>query len=102
MSQNSEGEHPNRKRRRLTPLPMSALDEEPEHANKMEIHDASSGVSSLFSSKESGASTSVAMKPESSFLEADLLGGRDKESLKRMLTEICAEASPCDEEDLTW
>ena len=110
----SQSESPGKpaKRRRLTPIVTSSSLEEDllaeESSKKMDVVEGGGGggSSSVFASPlASGPSTSTS-SPNSTAtvvgVDVALKEARDVDSLKRMLGEIYAETSPCDEEDLTW
>ncbi|OQV15230.1 E3 ubiquitin-protein ligase RFWD2 [Hypsibius exemplaris] len=110
MSQSDSPGKPT-KRRRLTPIVTSSLQEDlAEEATKMEVVEvagSSSSGSSAFASPmaSSGGPSTSQSSPNMTLLEGDpklaATELRDGDSLKRMLGEIYAETSPCDEEDLT-
>jgi hypothetical protein len=74
-------------------------DDLPDESKKMEVVDGG-GPSGVFASPTtSGPSTS---SPNDTFTDVAQTEARDVDSFKRMLGDIYAETSPCDEEDLTW
>ncbi|GAU87782.1 hypothetical protein RvY_00580 [Ramazzottius varieornatus] len=102
MSQEAEqgiSRTPNKRRRALTPVPSSyhadiTMDE------RGDLTDGAA-MSAIFpsSNSASGASSSAVSSMDSTFVESVEIS--DVGSFKRALEEICAETSPCDEEDLT-